>query len=126
MKYILVIALMIFAGSAAAFENLLPEPEEKRAKQIFAQVKCMVCEGESIRDSNAQLALSQREAIREQIRNGKSDEEIFQFIKERYGPQAITKPEVDDSTYLLWFAPLVLLLLGTGYVIRLVRSNNAR
>lgn len=89
---------------------------EARAKALQRELRCVVCQGQSIDESNAQLAADMRRLIREQIQDGKSDDEIKGFFVARYGTFVLMNPPVSGDTYLLWFGPLVLLLLGVAAI----------
>ena len=89
---------------------------EARAKALQRELRCVVCQGQSIDESNAPLAADMRRLIREQIQEGKSDDEVKEFFVVRYGTFVLMNPPVDSDTYFLWFAPLVLLIIG-GVVI---------
>ena len=98
---------------AIGLEGKLPDPaQEARAQVIFKQLRCMVCTGESIHDSNADLAKDLRQLVRERIESGESDDEIVAYIVSRYGETILMEPPVKTSTYFLWYSPLVFLLIG--------------
>lgn len=96
---------------------------EQRMKTLTEQLRCLVCQNETLADSRADLAEDLRKQIREQIRAGKSDQEIIAFLTERYGDFVLYKPPVKKTTYLLWFGPFVLLIVGTGVLYRYVKSR---
>jgi cytochrome c-type biogenesis protein CcmH len=85
---------------------------EARAKALQRELRCVVCQGQSIDESNAPLAADMRRLIREQIEQGKSDDQIKDFFVVRYGTFVLMNPPVGSDTYLLWFGPLVLVLIG--------------
>jgi cytochrome c-type biogenesis protein CcmH len=90
-------------------------------KTLTEQLRCLVCQNETLADSRADLAEDLRKQIREQIKAGKSDQEIIGFLTERYGDFVLYKPPVKKTTYLLWFGPFVLLVAGTGFLYRYLR-----
>lgn len=118
MKYLLLIlfiSLPLFAH--AALEERLADPtKEAKAQAIFLQLRCMVCAGESIHDSNADLARDLRQLVRERITAGESDAQILSYIASRYGDAVLMSPPLKYSTYALWFGPLVLLMVGVAGV----------
>ena len=79
---------------------------------LSKNIGCLVCQNQSIDDSNASLAKDLRKVVREQLVNGASDEEIFDFLIERYGDFVLLKPPVKPSTYMLWYGPIILFLIG--------------
>ena len=93
--------------------------KEQRAREIFSQIRCVVCSGESIKDSNADIAASMRRLIRNQIKDGASDEQIIGFFQDKYGDEVLMKPPFKNSTYLLWIMPLAMVLIGILVVTRI-------
>ncbi len=89
---------------------------EARAKALQRELRCVVCQGQSIDESNSPLAADMRRLIREQIQDGKSDDDVKGFLVARYGTFVLMNPPVSGDTYLLWFGPLVLVLLGAGAI----------
>jgi cytochrome c-type biogenesis protein CcmH len=89
---------------------------EARAKAMQRELRCVVCQGQSIDESNALLASDMRRLIREQIQDGKSDDEIKGFLVARYGTFVLMNPPVSGNTYVLWFGPFVLVLIGAGAI----------
>ena len=87
------------------------------------QLRCLVCQNETLADSRADLAEDLRRQIREQMNAGKSDPEILAFLTHRYGDFVLYKPPVKSTTYLLWFGPFVLLIGGTGVLFRYLKHR---
>lgn len=85
---------------------------EERLKKLSHELRCLVCQNETLADSRADLAEDLRDEIRVQMKAGKSDKEIIAFLTERYGQFILYRPQVTPTTYLLWFGPFVLLLGG--------------
>jgi len=114
----LVIALALAANSSmAAYEEALPDAaQETRARSLFRELRCVVCQGQSIDESNADLAADLRQIVREKIVEGESDEAIKTFLVERYGVFVLMRPPMRSDTYLLWFGPALLLLIGAGMI----------
>lgn len=94
---------------------------EERAQRIFAEVRCMVCKGEAIKDSNARLSKAMRQVIRQKISKGSSDQQVLDFIRDRYGNYAILTPPVQSNTLWLWLLPGLLLLGGAGIFLHIRR-----
>ena len=96
---------------------MLSNPKlEARARTIGKELRCLVCQNESIDDSDADLAHDLRVLVRQRVLPGDSDAQVKQFIVARYGNYVLLKPPFDAETYLLWFGPLVLLLCAAGVV----------
>lgn len=107
------------AGPTRAVEpdEMLPDPAlEARARQISAELRCLVCQNQSIDDSNAPLARDLRLLVRERLKTGATDEAVKDFIVQRYGAFVLLKPPFSPETYLLWLAPLLLLGGGLFYL----------
>jgi cytochrome c-type biogenesis protein CcmH len=117
--------LFLPAGLAVAKEAQPNEDPkiEQRMKTLTEQLRCLVCQNETLADSRADLAEDLRKQIREQIKAGKSDQEILAFLTERYGDFVLYKPPVKKTTYLLWFGPFVLLIAGTGVLYRYIKNR---
>ena len=120
----LLLALLCYAMPAFAItvEQPLPSSEQEAAAQaIFRELKCVVCEGQALAESDAALAHQMRELVRTQVKEGKSKEEVLQYFTERYGNQVRLTPPLQQSTLLLWLAPLMLVAFGIALALRQVR-----
>ena len=95
--------------AAPAFSD--PE-QQARYERLASELRCLVCQNETIKDSNAGLAADLRRELREQMAAGKSDEEILKFLTDRYGDFVLYKPPLTTRTVLLWAAPALLLIMG--------------
>ena len=106
--------LLIQAPFAESIEASIFETEgqQSRYTQLIENIRCPVCQGQSIGGSNSGLAKDLREKVREMILDGQSDPEIYSYMVERYGDFVVYKPPVNTKTYLLWFAPLFILILS--------------
>ena len=126
--FALVIALALAATSAiAAYDEGLPDAaEEARARSLFRELRCVVCQGQSIDESNADLAADLRQIVRGKIADGESDEAIKTFLVDRYGVFVLMRPPMRGDTYLLWFGPALLLLIGGGMVWSIVGRARRR
>jgi cytochrome c-type biogenesis protein CcmH len=94
-------------------EEMLADPVlEQRARDIGAQLRCLVCQNQSIDDSNSGLARDLRLIVRERLTAGDSDAQVMQFVETRFGHYALLKPPYVASTYLLWWGPLVVFALA--------------
>ena len=87
---------------------------EARAEVIGKQLRCLVCQNESIEDSGADLAHDLRVLIRERLTAGDSDAQVVKYVTDRYGAFVLLKPPVEPATYLLWFSPFAILILGAA------------
>lgn len=101
------------AGAASDPSERLPDPgQEARARALFSQVRCLVCQNESIDDSDAELAADLRKVVREQIAAGRSDAQVKTFLTDRYGEFVLLAPRFSLANAPLWFAGLTVVLVG--------------
>src|SRR5207253_2380672 len=122
----LLISLVICVATVALATEAKPaeDPQiEHRMRALTEQLRCLVCQNETLADSRADLAEDLRKEIREQMKAGKSDREIIAFLTQRYGDFVLYKPPVKSTTYLLWFGPFVLLFAGTGVLYRYLKRR---
>ena len=120
------VCCVAFAAIAQEARPLGTDPElEKRLMALSQELRCLVCQNETLADSRADLADDLRQEIREQMRAGKSDKEIIAFLTARYGDFVLYRPRVTPVTYLLWFGPFVLLAAGLGLLYRQLKNRRA-
>jgi cytochrome c-type biogenesis protein CcmH len=117
----LVLTVQVAAQEA---KPLADDPElEKRVMNLSEELRCLVCQNETLAASQADLAVDLRREIREQMKAGKSDKEIIAFLTARYGDFVLYRPPVRPTTYLLWFGPFVLLVVGFGVLFRYLKQR---
>ena len=119
---------LLLAGPVAAVEpdEILPDARmEARAREISAELRCLVCQNQSIDDSNAPLAKDLRVIVRERLKAGDSDSAIRTFVVDRYGTFVLLRPPVARSTALLWGTPVLLLALAGWLLWRRRRADAA-
>ena len=133
MKLLLpLIFALFFASTATAVDSateaaLAADPvAEKRLQHLSEELRCLVCQNQTIADSNAELAQDLRREIRGMIKDGRSDKEIIDFMVVRYGDFVLYRPPVKGITLLLWGGPLALMLLGIVALIRHLRRRATR
>lgn len=97
--------------------------QEERANNLFKETRCLVCEGQNIYESNSNSAEDMKELISEMIIDGNSDNEIKSFLVSRYGDWIIMTPPINQSTYFLWFSPVIILLIGIVFILRKFKKN---
>lgn len=97
--------------------------EEARFHALTLQLRCVMCQNQSLADSNALIALQLRREVLDLMRQGKSDDEIKTYLVQRYGEFVLYKPRFESGTLLLWLGPAVVLLAGMGVVVTLVRRR---
>jgi len=97
--------------------------QEKRYQDLIEDIRCPVCQGQSIGDSNSSLALDLREQVRKMILNNNTNDEIYSFMVQRYGDFVIFKPPIKPATYMLWFAPFLFLFICLFILFRSISSR---
>jgi cytochrome c-type biogenesis protein CcmH len=125
-RLLLVLTLILAAAPAFAVnpDEMLSDPAlEARARTLSAELRCMVCQNQSIDDSNADLAKDLRLLVRERITDGDSDEQVLNYIVSRYGEFVLLKPRFSLRTLLLWGAPVLLILAGGVSLIVFARKR---
>ena len=115
----LIVAAILLGAMPAALavepSEMLANPAlEARAEAIGKQLRCLVCQNEAIEDSGADLAHDLRVLIRERLTAGDSDAQVVKYVTDRYGAFVLLKPPVEPATYLLWFSPFAILILGAA------------
>ncbi len=124
------IALLMVCGAAAHAKDAVPtelDPvAQKRAVELANELRCLVCQNQTIADSHAELAIDLRRQIDEQIKAGRSDGEIIDYMVARYGDFVLYRPPLKATTLLLWGGPALLGLIGIGVLWRVLRSRRSR
>jgi cytochrome c-type biogenesis protein CcmH len=120
--------MIVFAAAAPALavepDEILTDPTlESRARHISEGLRCLVCQNQSIDDSNAPLARDLRLLVRERLKAGDSDADVMQFVEDRYGEFVLLRPPFDMRTLLLWLAPLMVLLAAIVVALRVFRQR---
>jgi len=126
MRIIAIAAMLVFSRAALAIDtgDAFDDPEmQARYQQIIAEVRCVQCQNQNIKDSNAMIAKDLRREIRRLMTEGKTDTEVFDFLAARYGDFVLYRPRASGMTLLLWIAPGLLLLIGGIIVFRVVRKR---
>ena len=135
MRLVLVILLWLASLPAFAQANQQADAaplqfrdtiEEARFHALAAELRCVMCQNQSLADSNALIALSLRREVLELMRAGQSDTQIKDFLVQRYGEFVLYKPRVEGRTWLLWLGPALVLLAGAVLVVVLVRRKSAQ
>ncbi len=117
---------MVFAVFLALFSRAgFAEDSDARMAQLSEQLRCLVCQNQTLDDSNADLAADLRREIRSQIQAGKNDQQILDYMVERYGEFVLYRPRMKPETFLLWFGPLLFLLAGGAALVITLRRRAA-
>ena len=129
-KLVTAVALCLLLGAGTAQAGVTLEAftfdskaEEQHFKDLIEELRCLVCQNQSLLDSDAELAHDLRAEVYNMIQAGKSDEEIITFLVARYGDFVLYNPPLKPSTWLIWFGPFVLLLIAAFLLLRAVRRQ---
>ena len=125
-RYLLVAVIVLTASLAFAIDTgqAFADPDlQARYESIISEVRCVQCQNQTIKDSNALIASDLRREIRRLIEDGKTDAEIFDFLVVRYGDFVLYRPRMSGTTLILWLAPGVLIALGGLIMFRVIRSR---
>jgi cytochrome c-type biogenesis protein CcmH len=123
----LLLSLLLWIGTAlggtlASYE--FDNPTDKEAfRDLIEEIRCLVCQNESLAGSNAELAQDLRQEVYDMFRAGKDKEEIVTFLVDRYGDFVLFRPPMKPSTYPLWFGPIILLVVATFFLFRALRKK---
>jgi cytochrome c-type biogenesis protein CcmH len=130
MTRLLVILALVFSAPALATpgpdERLDDPAQEARARALYAELRCVVCQSQSIDDSNAPLAADMRAVVRERLLAGDSDAEVRAWLQERYGDYVLMMPPVQGNTLGLWLFPVIVLIGGAAGIVLFVRTQKRR
>lgn len=119
-------ALAVICLPAIAQTSSMTDEEVKaRTEEIGRTLRCVVCQNQSIADSDATLAEDMRRLVETRVRAGDTDEEVRAFFQKNYGDFVLMEPPVKSSTWLLWFGPLIIVLAGLGWYVTAVRKTSA-
>ncbi|VAX13594.1 Cytochrome c heme lyase subunit CcmL [hydrothermal vent metagenome] len=120
----LLLLIFVLSAQAAIVAFKFTDPaKEARFRKFGEELRCLVCQNESLADSNAELALDLRRVLYKMIQNNATDKEIIAFMVDRYGDFVLYKPPVKPTTWLLWFGPFILVAVGLFILIRVIRNT---
>jgi cytochrome c-type biogenesis protein CcmH len=126
-KWLCMLLLALVLPLVAQAREAVPVAEdpalEERVNTLSEDLRCLVCQNQSLADSHADLALDLKNQVREQLRSGKTDKEVLAYMVERYGDFVLYKPPVKSTTWLLWFGPALLLVGGMGLLLVKLRQR---
>jgi len=125
--FVLLLVLLIAAPAwAVEPDEMLSDPaQEARAREVGQELRCLVCQNQSIDDSNAPLARDLRILVRERIKAGDNNAQVMDFVVARYGDYVRLRPPIRPETYLLWFSPALVLVIALGGMFLILRRRKA-
>tara|TARA_Y100001936_G_scaffold188402_1_gene186611 strand:+ start:3751 stop:4125 length:375 start_codon:yes stop_codon:yes gene_type:complete len=113
--YTLIILNFIMSGNVSATNN--------KVNEISKNLRCLICQGQSVYDSNSEFALSVKKLISQKLADGNSEDDIYNFLRSKYGDWIVYEPEINKYTLLLWLLPLFLFIFGGLLIVRKVFIN---
>ena len=116
-RYILIILILILNFIKTSHANNLNDVDK-----ISKNLRCLICQGQSVYDSQSEFALSMKLLIKEKLKEGKNEKEITKYLEERYGEFILLKPKFNSKTYFLWLAPLFIILFGFFLIKKIFRK----
>ena len=121
MKFKIILTILLVNFYSFAFSN-----EAIDENKIHKNLRCLVCQGQSISDSNSDFALTLKMVVKDLIDQGKSEQEIYNFLSDKYGDWILYKPKLNLANFLLWFLPYFVLFLGGLIILYLIRKNDKK
>ena len=120
MKNIINTLFIFFFINTASYSN------ENLNNQILKNLRCLVCQGQTVQDSNSEFALIIKSVVKDKIKEGKNEKEIYNFLSEKYGDWILLNPPFNKNSYLLWLFPYLLFVLGVIFLFLLLKKTKIR
>ena len=120
MKNIINIIIIFFLITSNSHSN------ENLNNQILKNLRCLVCQGQTVQDSNSEFALIIKSVVKDKIKEGNNEKEIYKFLSEKYGDWILLNPPLKKNSYLLWFLPYLLFILGAIFLFFLLKKPKIR
>ncbi len=121
MKFYIILVIILTNFCSNIFSNEIVDENK-----IHKNLRCLVCQGQSISDSNSDFAITLKMVVRDLIKKGKSEEEIYNFLSDKYGDWILYKPKLNLENFLLWFLPYFVLFLGGLIILYLIRKKTKK
>ena len=119
MKFKLILMILLVNFYSSVFSSDIVDENK-----IHKNLRCLVCQGQSISDSNSEFAITLKMVVGDLVDQGKSEKEIYNFLSEKYGDWILYNPKLNSGNFLLWFLPYFTLLIGGLIILYLIRKNN--
>tara|TARA_Y100001958_G_C20640800_1_gene173459 strand:+ start:53 stop:415 length:363 start_codon:yes stop_codon:yes gene_type:complete len=116
-KFLLVISIVFIFNFSKA-------DEIKLEKEITKNLRCLICQGQSVYDSDSEFAISLKLTVKNKINEGLNEDQIYKFLMEKYGEWILYDPQFNKNTYFLWFLPILIFLLGGAIIFKKIKKNN--
>ncbi len=122
-SYLISFLLIIISYLALANENdFKTNSITNKTREIAQNIKCLVCQNQSIDESNSELAKDLKKLIKEKLEAGLDENDVYQFLSDRYGDYILLKPPLNKNTILLWFLPFIILVFSTVYITKFFKK----
>ena len=121
MKFKIILTIILVNFYSSVFSN-----EIVNENKIHKNLRCLVCQGQSISDSNSEFAITLKMVVRDLVDQGKSEKEIYNFLSDKYGDWILYKPKLNLGNFLLWFLPYFALVIGGLIILYLIRKNTKK
>ncbi|MAI75280.1 MAG: hypothetical protein CMN46_03900 [SAR116 cluster bacterium] len=122
-SYLIAFFLIIISYLALANENdFKTNSITNKTREIAQNIKCLVCQNQSIDESNSELAKDLKKLIKEKLEAGLDENDVYQFLSDRYGDYILLKPPLNKNTILLWFLPFIILVFSTVYITKFFKK----
>ena len=121
MKFKIILTIILVNFYSSVFSN-----EIVNENKIHKNLRCLVCQGQSISDSNSDFAITLKMVVRDLVHQGKSEKEIYNFLSDKYGDWILYKPKLNLGNFLLWFLPYFALVIGGLIILYLIRKNTKK
>ena len=115
-KYLILLLSLLNFNSSYAFDKDLHS-------KITKNLRCLICQGQSVYDSDSEFANSLKILVKKKLKEGKNEKEIYSFLREKYGQWILYQPEFDKSTYFLWIMPILMFLLGGAIIFKIFNKK---
>ena len=112
--------MLLFCQAAYSSINLIDE------NKIFKNLRCLICQGQSVADSNSEFAQTIKLVVKDQIKNGKSEKQIYNFLKEKYGDWILYDPPFTEKNFILWILPYLTLIVGGIIIFSLIKKRKIK
>ncbi len=131
MKSVIMLSITLMLWATTTFAGIetrqFDSPEQEQAyKELVFELRCLVCQNQNLADSNAELAVDLRNEVFRMLKEGKSKQEVLDFMVARYGNFVLYRPPVDKATSLLWFGPVIMLAIGLLIAVIFIRRHRSR
>ena len=122
MKILKIFIVLFFVTNFSELKS--DEPNDILKNKILKNIRCLICQGQSVYDSESEFASSIKLIVDRKITEGLKEKQIYQFLREKYGDWIVYDPQLNKNTYILWLLPLLLFLLGVAIIVKKIQKKN--